>query len=140
MLRSSMQPQDLPSPSSTTAWITMGNTPRSRSKFSFMERESTYKSYNRCKCNTIALVYLAVLSTPPRTTVKKKTKKNSLHLPLSNHWSLFWKTAWRTVGSLLACNAQFQRPSMDLLGCTCITKITKHTNERSRLSFKCEDF
>lgn len=32
---------DLPSPSSTTAWITMGNTPRSRSKFSFKRKEAS---------------------------------------------------------------------------------------------------
>ncbi len=33
---------NLPSPSSTTAWITMGNTPRSRSKFSFKRKEFYY--------------------------------------------------------------------------------------------------
>lgn len=42
----------------------------------------------------------------------------NLHLPLSTHWNLFWKTAWRTAGSPLACNAPFQRPWTDPLACT----------------------
>ena len=44
----------LPSPSSTTAWITMGNTPRSRSKFNFKRKKVHifYDSMRRC-CNTL---------------------------------------------------------------------------------------
>lgn len=38
---------DLPSPSSTTAWMTMGNTPRSRSKFSFKEKDRLHKVAGR---------------------------------------------------------------------------------------------
>lgn len=38
---------DLPSPSSTTAWITMGNTPLSRSKFSFKGKKIYILSFNK---------------------------------------------------------------------------------------------
>lgn len=139
---------NLPSPSSTTAWITMGNTPRSRSKFSFKGRGtnisqiSFYAYFNKSKsllihdsdlCKRWAdlptknqhrwRLFVYVVMCESVTNWAGCCRYS--HLPLSTRWNLFWTMAWRTAGSPLACNAQFQRPVMDSLGCTC----TQHVNE-----------
>lgn len=97
----------LPSPSSTTAWITMGNTPRSRSKFNFKEKDRFNNAAQR------------------KATVIGKQGRCS-RLLLSTRWNRFWKRAWRTAGSPPAYNAPFQRPARGSLGCTC-TQRGRHT-------------
>lgn len=52
-------------------------------------------------------------------------------LPLSTRWNRFWKTAWRTAGSPLACSAQFQRPATDSLGCTCTQYATENNGQHA---------
>lgn len=105
-------PGYLPSPSSTTAWITMGNTPRSRSKFNFKEKDRFHHVAQR------------------QTAAHRQTRGGwggCSRLPLSTRWSRFWRRAWRTAGSPPACSAPFQRPATGSSGCTCTHRTPEST-------------
>lgn len=71
----------LPSPSSTTAWITMGNTPRSRSKFSFKEKDRLHKVARR---KTGELAHAAIMRL--LTSSSFQSLKSILKEGMENCW------------------------------------------------------
>lgn len=110
---------NLPSPSSTTAWITIGNTPRSRSKFSFKGKDTFIYIFSLTLANTQQPQWRPCVDVMSYSVTTSTNRCSYLHLLLSTRWNQSWRMAWRTVGSPLACNALFQIPVMDFSDYTC---------------------
>lgn len=79
----------------------MGNTPRSRSKFSWKGNGCARLVTEKLRLTVIEIAFNC----------------RYLHLPPSTRWSRSWTRAWRTADSRPSCSEQFQRPEMDSSGC-----------------------